>query len=414
VYVTPDGEEICALTMGDTGRSSDWPIQNFVQGLDGTVFIRSNFGLMLQVFPYGSDDTSSIKGDDVPLCHFEKYDAIGGGLEVLAVTEEGVVAYEPDTKSIFQIPKGEGRSTNEPINPAFRIASGFGNVQQDSAVVLEDGETMPVWDFNNGLYKVSLKPNGGKVRLNVAELNGYHDVFHARLDPNDSEMLLFYKDQNRSLNGLNLLTLKTTPLYDSVSCIFHPTNFIEILGGIKGIDESTNTLYDLIFESDEVKIIQPPSNTTALHVMNDGTIVSGYSGCNSEPGHLELIHPDGELSIIPGMQDYIRKVKTSGDKIFVLGVRDFEDYMPDRLTSDVDVFEMRDHSLQHLYSVNLGDIVFGNISILNTGNGLACDQWRRGGRCVEFGPEGIVRPYFCANAAHFYSLVQTQAISIQI
>ena len=43
------------------------------------------------------------------------------------------------------------------------------------------------------------------------------------------------------------------------------------------------------------------------------------------------------------------------------------------------------------YSVDLPQLSFDNLSVLQNGNALVCDQWRN--RCVEAGQEGVIREF---------------------
>ncbi|MBL7163353.1 MAG: hypothetical protein ISS57_12160, partial [Anaerolineales bacterium] len=169
-YVSFQGEDICAATMSDMGRS--FPIYGVIEGPEGSVLAVTYQGLLLQVHPYSQTDAiDSVIQEGLPVCHYEKYTVIGGALEPLVYVDGDVIAHDPDTKSIFRLPKGEGRSGADPISPEFMIASGFGRVQNDSAVLLEDGQTMLVWDFLTGMHEIDLDTKQDRVIYRPSSLS---------------------------------------------------------------------------------------------------------------------------------------------------------------------------------------------------------------------------------------------------
>jgi len=380
-YVSFQGEDICAATMSDMGRNL--PIYSVIEGPGGSVLARTNQGLLLQVYPYPQTDAKdSVIQEGLPVCSYEKYAVIGGGLEPLALAEGGVVAYDPDTKSIFLIPKGEGRSGADPIASEFLVASGFGRVFPDSAVLLPGNKELIVWDFITGLHKIDLDTGQDIVLYHPRD---YQDTLSLNVYPNSNKLYFF--EATGTLYSYSLTNGGIDVVSEETECIWHPeASFIKSDGSaLIGTDRATGSMYLFDFRMDEVTYLLKPVNTSALDVADDGTIFAGYTGCQGN-GYVKKIGPDGSTTLFSeNLPVQIRKLKTHNDLVYVLGINGLGwEILDPELT-------VLNQTGQVEYSVDLPSKSYDNLSVLQNGNALLCDHWRNS--CVEAGRDGVIREF---------------------
>jgi len=380
-YVSIDGTtitDICALTMGDLpGRNPNLSLDSITEAPEGTIYLRTYQGLIFQVFPYpgptqsGEEAKSSLVQDGIPVCHNE---VIGqsGGLWPLAVTNEGMVGYDDGTDSIYFWVKDEGKTL---------IADGFGRVQPDSVSLTPDNRLV-FWDFLTGMHELDLDTKQDKV---IYRPSNYQDSLSLEVDPNSKNIYFFEAtgtlyEYNPDNGNRRMVSRKT-------ECIWHPEAFFIKSDGsaIIGTDRASGFIYSYNFDTDEITTLQDPVNTSALDVADDGTIYAGYTGCQGS-GYIKKIAPDGSTSLFSAeLPVQVRKLKTQGDLIYVLGVNSLGwDILNPELT-------VLNQAGQVEYSVELPRLSLDNLSVLQKENALLCDHWRN--RCVEAGREGVIREF---------------------
>jgi len=379
-FMTYNGDILCSLALTDL---YPWTknLWGFIDGPNSSAIAIADMGRMIQINPPEHDE--EING---VICSVEDLGTINVHPLVYA-DGFGVIGMNLGNGTINLYP-----DENE---PPVVIAEGFRQIYK--ADVTQNGELI-VWDTLLGqMHMIDLSTGASSIIYNPRNYNDSLDM-SLNPDPEKNHELYFFTRVGK-LFILDIRNGSVTNPLDITLCTSHPNILLlpnssafvssDVMSGAITITEMTRDGENITRWT--TSYLQEPTNTRAFDVSDDGDIIIGHSGCNNESGYLKITNWEGDTTTLSEMPDIIRKVKSSGENIFVLGVWESDNFISTNATSDIVVLDTHGN-IQ--YSKNIGKLNANALSILNTDpiHGLACEQWRN--ICIEFGPEGIVRQLY--------------------